>query len=485
MVEIQPIQSRYPFEVLDTDQLASIKDATFYVLDKIGVRFPSEDALKLFAECGAQVDFETSTVRMDPELVLGALDQAPRNYVLFGRVQGTELHLGNGCSYFSTDGCGHETVDFETRERRPSCKEDVAKMARVSDYLASIAFYWPIVSAQDFSKLASLHEIDAAFNNTVKHVQTETVTGRQMAIYAIRMAEVITGDRQSLRAAPVLSSLVCTIAPLSQDREGLEAAMEFAKAGIPVGFMAMPNMGSTAPAAPGGALVVGNAETVSAMVLMQLVAPGAPVFQSILVSGMNPQTADYLVSLPEKYLCNVAAVQIAHDWGVPALAGSFGVDCPEPASWQLGRDSVYTALLTALAGADLTIGLGLLQASTLLLPEQIIFDDEIYHTHRVLAQGLDVRGTGLAVDVIEAVGPGGHYLGQKHTRTNLRQRWLPRLTHPSPTMGITTSPDIRLRAKAELDRILEQHRPEPLSDQQQRALDDILNSAAKDFGLGN
>ncbi len=485
MVEIQPIQSRFPFEALDVDQLACIKDATLHVLEKIGVRFPSERALHVFAECGAQIDFETGIVRMSPDLVLEAMGKAPRSYVLAGRAEGTDLHLGNGCSYFSTDGCGHETLDFETGTRRLSCKDDVAKMARVSDHLSSIAFYWPIVSAQDFGRLAPLHEIDAAFNNTVKHVQTVTVIGRDLATYAIRMAEVIAGDTRSLRNAPVLSSLVCTIAPLSQDRKGIEGALVFAEQGIPVGFMSMPTMGSTAPAIPGGALVVGNAETVSAMILMQLVAPGTPVFQSILVSGMNPQTGDYIVSSPEKYLCNVAAVQIAHDWGVPALAGAFGVDCPEPGTWQLGRDSVYTALLTALAGTDLTIGLGLLNASTLLVPEQIIYDDEIYHTHRVLAQGLDIREVSLAVDVIEAVGPAGHYLGQKHTRKNLRERWLPHLTQLSPAMEGSTQPDIRLRAKAELDHILAQHQPEPISDQQQRALKTIIKAASKELGLEN
>ena len=64
-------------------------------------------------------------------------------------------------------------------------------------------------------------------------------------------------------------SLVCTIAALGQDKHGIEGAMDFAEAGVPVGFMAMPNIGSTSPATMGGALVVGNAEVVSAMVLRQ------------------------------------------------------------------------------------------------------------------------------------------------------------------------------------------------------------------------
>lgn len=192
-------------------------------------------------------------------------------------------------------------------------------MAHVADYLSSIAFYWPMVSARDYGRLAPLHELDAAYNNLVKHVQTETVMGAELARYAVLMAEVIAGSKENLRRRPPLSSLVCTIAPLGQDAEGIEAAMVFAEAGIPVGFMAMPTMGTTAPAVPGGALVVGNAEVVSAMVLMQLIAPGAPVFYSLLASAMDPITADYIVSTPEKYLCNAAAVQLAHDWGVPSL----------------------------------------------------------------------------------------------------------------------------------------------------------------------
>ena len=222
--------------------------------------------------------------------------------------------------------------------------------------------------------------------------EPETVMGELPARYAVRMAEVVAGDRQRMRAQPPLSVLICTIAPLGQDPEGIEAGMVYAEAGIPVGFMAMPNMGSSAPAAPGGALVLANAEVVSATVLMQLVAPGAPVFHSILASVMDPRTAEYVVAIPEKYLCNAAAVHLAHDWGVPSLGGAFGMDSPEPATWQLGRDSVYTTLMVPLAGAEILTGGGMLKASTLLLPEQIIFDDEIYHTHRLLVEGIDERG---------------------------------------------------------------------------------------------
>jgi trimethylamine--corrinoid protein Co-methyltransferase len=480
--DIKPIRPKFHLDVLSADQLAEIKSATLHILEHVGIHFPSERALTVFAEHGAQVDREGQIVRLSPDLVLEAMSAAPRSYTLSGRARGTELLLNGTASYFGTDGCGTVTVDFDTGEARPSCKEDVARMARVADYLSSIAFYWPMVSAQDYGPLAPLHELDASFNHTVKHVQTETVMGEKPAAYAVRMAEVIAGDREKMRARPPLSSLICTIAPLGHDRQGIEAAMVYAEAGIPVGFMSMPTMGSTAPAVPGGVLVVGNAEVVSAMTLMQLVAPGAPVFHALLASGMDPHTADYLVSLPQKYLCNVAAVQMAHDWGVPALAGTFGLDAEEPATWQLGRDSVYTALMCTLAGTDITVGLGMLKASTVLIPEQIIFDDEVYHTHRFLAEGLDVGTDGLALDVIADVGPGGHFLAHKHTRRHLREIWIPGLTQPRPSPGGTPLPGIRHRARGEFDRILAEHQPEPLEAAVQAELQAILDVAAQELG---
>jgi len=482
MIDIKPIRPKLHLEVLSVDELAAIRSATLHVLEHVGVNFPSERALCIFAEHGAQVDVDNQIVRLPPDLVTEAMSHAPRSYVLAGRVEGTNLLLDGSSSFFGTDGCGIRTVDFETGEHRPSTKEDVAKMARVSDYLSSIAFYWPMVSAQDYGWTAPLHELDASFNNTVKHVQTETVMGERPAQYAVRMAEVIAGDKERMRARPPLSVCICTIAPLGQDMEGIEAAMVYAEAGVPVGFMSMPTIGSTAPATSGGALIVGNAELVSAMVLMQLVAPGTPVYYSLCASVMDPRTADYMVGIPEKYLCNTAGVQLAHDWGVPALAGAFAMDSPEPDTWQLGRDSVYTALMVALAGAEMAEGLGMVKASTLLVPEQIIFDDEIYHTHRILAEGVDASADSLALDVIANVGPRGHFLAQEHTRQRMREIWIPELTHPRPPRAGEPLDDVRKRARAKLDRVLAEHEPEPLDEAAQVELRVILDAAEQELG---
>jgi len=122
-------------------------------------------------------------------------------------------------------------------------------------------------------------------------------------------------------------------------------------------------------------------------------------------------------------------------------------------------------------------GLGLLKASIVLLPEQIIFDDEIYHTSRVMAGGIGTSPEQLALDIIESVGPGCHFLKQKHTRRTIRDIWLPKLTHPDPWMGNLTSMDIRARAKATFQKILTEHQPEPLPKDIQDELKVILKES--------
>ncbi len=270
---LEPLRTPYRLQYLSRDQLDQLQTATLDILEHTGVRFPSEKALQVLADHGTFVDHKAQVVRFPRDVVMKAMSTVPRTFTLGARERSYDLPLDDGCTYFTTDGCGVETVDLpapgagpgETRQLRPSCKEDVAKMARISDYLPSIAFIWPMVSAQDHGRTAPLHELEAAYNNTIKHVQSETIMGEAPARYAAEIAAVITGSREELRKRPPFSLVVCTIAPLIQDKEGIEGAMLLAEAGIPVGFLAMPTLGTTSPATLAGALAMGDAEIISAV----------------------------------------------------------------------------------------------------------------------------------------------------------------------------------------------------------------------------
>ncbi len=295
--------------------------------------------------------------------------------------------------------------------------------------------------------------------------------GEALARHAVEMARVVAGDESTLRRRPPLSLLVCCIAPLGLDRDGMESALVLAEAGLPVGFMSMANVGSTGPATLAGTLVTGDAEIVAAMILIQMAHPGAPVFHSMMPGIMHPHTGAYLATAWEGTLLYPVGVEMAHAWGVPSLAGVFATDGQTP-GWQSGGDAASSLMLCALTGAETGSGLGLLESCTLLYPEEILLDSDIYQRVRLEAAGLDTSPEALALDVIQAVGPRGQFLRQRHTRDNLRRRIFSDLTsQPAPDGSLRDPVEV---AREKVDWILANHQPEPLQDVQKKELQRIL-----------
>jgi trimethylamine--corrinoid protein Co-methyltransferase len=443
------------------------------------VKFPSEKALNVFVEHCADADKNSQVVKLKRDMVFNVLKTAPRYFVMGARVPEYDLNLEDGTTYFTTDGCGVEVVDLDTGQPRMSSKADVGMMARVADSLPSVAFYWPMVSAQDFGRTAPLHELDASWNNTVKHVQSETVMGEREARYAVEMSTVITGSREELRKRPPLSSLICTVSPLMQDQPGIEAAMVFAEAGIPVGFLAMPTLGTTAPATMAGALAMGDAENISAIVLLQLMFPGCPVYHSIMQAWADMRTGGY-VSYARDARGRYSVVEMAHHWGIPSLGACYGTDAVKPGTWQSAAEPALDTFLAGLVCPEIVTGMGLARTYTRLYPEQIILDDDLYQRARAYLLRMEVDDETLAMESIRNVGPGGHFLGQKHTRQHMRTSLVRGVTHQLDEHNKYRDPHEVARERVRS--IIETHRPDPLEASQQAELTRILAAADKELG---
>ena len=379
--DILSISSHNKINILSESELETIKNGTLQLLSEVGVYFRSENALSIFADHGADVDWDSKIVKMSPDLVKKAMATAPRSFVLGGREERFDLSLDGKVSYLTTDGCGVHVIDPETREKRASCKDD-------------------------------------GLTNTLKHVRGGTTIHPKLAPAIVELATVVSGSEEERRRRPPICANICTIAPLTQDADGIDTALIYAEAGIPQSFMAMPTMGSTAPASVLGAMVLGDAESVSAMVLMQLAHPGAPVIHSIITSLMNPRTGGYIgdVALP----VSMIAVQLAHAWNVPTLGGgSFSSDAPD-IGWQSAYEAGFGGVQIPLAGGELCGYMGMMGSSMILYPEQIILDSaiamDVFDTYKEFEfMDFDVN-----LDVIKTVGPGGHFLREKHTRKHIR-----------------------------------------------------------------
>jgi trimethylamine--corrinoid protein Co-methyltransferase len=298
----------------------------------------------------------------------------------------------------------------------------------------------------------------------------------RLATYGVEMATVVAGSDERRRRRPPICANICTIAPLAQDSEGIETALVYAEAGIPVSFMAMPTMGATAPATPLGALVVGDAEVVSGMVLLQLAYPGAPVFHSIETSLMDPRTAEYIGEGAAGL--SWIDVQLAHAWNVPSLGGGSVSSDATDIGWQSGMEAGLGAATIPLYGGEICGYMSLLGGSMILYPEQVIMEHEVCQNAYDTFHGFDFDEEDMALDVIEKVGPGGHFLAQQHTRSHIGDFRLSRLLRQKGPDGSPCDP--RDAALEEFKRISETHHPQPLPKEVLSELNSILDAAERE-----
>jgi trimethylamine--corrinoid protein Co-methyltransferase len=453
---------RLSLNILSPADVLRLHTATLELIESTGVRFPLPRALDILEAHGAQVDRTTMLARIPGRVIEEALAHAPGEYVLGGRIS-NDLPLDGRHVYLGTDGCGVEVIDLVSGLRRPTTRQDAADCARLADALDEIAFWWAMVSAQDCPpETRGLWELEAAWNNTSKHLQTESIVSAHEIQGALRMAEAIAGGSAALRHRPPLSIMQCTVSPLAHDAGSLEAGLAAAEGGLPVGFMTMASCASSAPATMAGALVVGNAEVISALALIQMACPGAPVFYAAAQTAMDLRTGAYTGGGPEDYLFGAATNLLADFYHVPLSMGAFATGAKEP-DWQAAVDNSFSSFMAALSGADMLLGCGLLHGSRILSYEQMVMDCEIYSIVRKTMEGIVVNDETLALDTIRSVGPGGHFLAHKHTRAHMRELWRPRLMDRRPyDVWEGNRAGARQAAHERAHSLLQSHQPLPL-----------------------
>jgi trimethylamine--corrinoid protein Co-methyltransferase len=254
----------------------------------------------------------------------------------------------------------------------------------------------------------------------------------------------------------------CTISPLAHEGGSLEAGLAAAEAGLPVGYMTMASAGSTGPVTLAGNLVVGNAEVISALALMQMHAPGCPVYYAAAQTATDLRTGAYTGGGPEDYLFGAATNELANFYNIPLSMGAYATGAKEP-DWQAAVDNSLSAFMAVSTLSDMLLGAGLLHGSRIFSYEQLLMDCEIWSILESTFKGIVVDDENLALDAIRAVGPGGTFLSQRHTRQHMRQRWQPELIDRRPyNVWEETRDGARDWAQGKAQSILREYHPQPL-----------------------
>ena len=471
---------RLNLDILKPEDVQRIHEATLQVIENTGIRFPSEKALDIWEKHGATVNRHSMVVKAPKELIEETIKLCPPDYTLAARDQSQDLPLDGNHVFIGTDGCGVQIIDLHTGELRTTRLQDVADIAKIADATEEIGFLWVPVSAQDKpAESRGLHELKAVWENSTKHVQTESIYNEAEAHAAVEMATLIAGDAETLRKRPPLSIMQCTAPPLGHDGGSLDAALIVAGAGIPVGFMTMTSCLTTAPATLAGNLTVGNAEVISAAALIQLAHPGAPFFYAAAQTSSDLRSGAYTGGGPEDFLFGAATNVLADFYNMPLSMGSFATGAKEP-NWQAGIDNSLSTFMACVSMSDMLLGVGLLHGSRIWSYAQMLLDCEIFDIVHSMMKGIEVNEETLALDVIHNVGPHGNFLSQKHTLKHMRDLWVPKFVDRRPyeiwqEKG-DNPPDWALEKARE---IYETHQPEPLDPPISREFSQIIASVEK------
>jgi len=444
---------------LSDEQFEKIHAASLEILERIGVRLHLAEAVDLLRRAGAQVT-DGDLVRVPPDLVERALASAPKQVPLFDRQGRPALDLGGRRCYFGPGSDCLNLIDHRTGQRRKPLLQDVADGVTVCDALPNIDFVMSMVLPADVDQtLADRYQMEAMLAYTTKPILYVSY-GVQGLVSAVEMAEAVVGGAEALRQKPLLTCYINVVSGAVHNPESLQKLLYLAGKGLPSLYIPGSNAGVTSPMTQAGAVALDNAGILAGLVLTQLKREGAPY----IISAMDPAALDMRTMVgpyayPERGLCR----SMAQRYGLPALSLAGCTDA-KLVDAQAGAEAALTLLADVLLGGNLVHDLGYLESGLTFSLAQLAVCDQIVSWVRAFCQQFEVSPETLALDEVARVGAGGSYLTTRHTRQHFKETWYPDLFE----RGIYAdwekrgSKPLPVRAAERVQKILDEHRAEPL-----------------------
>lgn len=312
------IQYAYAYgNQLSQDDLGAIHAATMEVFQNVGIKVLSEKARKIFEEGGCTVEGEI--VYIPTHIAEECIRAAPSVVTLAGRNPKNDYIVKQKKVCFICFGEGVNVVDPYTREFRPSTKQDLINNTKVADALDIFPLAYRSVASQDTPPpVQSLHNMEALFHNTSKHIFIGP-DGEKNAEKIIDMAAYIVGGREKLAQRPIVTFNVCPNSPLHLTDLTTDTIILAAKNGIPCNIISMAMSGATSPVPLAGTLVTHNAEVLSGIILAQMVKKGAPCFYASSTTMMDMRYITAPVGAPELGMISNAVAQLSQYYLLPCF----------------------------------------------------------------------------------------------------------------------------------------------------------------------
>jgi trimethylamine--corrinoid protein Co-methyltransferase len=322
------------------------------------------------------------------------------------------------------------------------------------------------------------------FSNFSKHIQDSTSTTEESR-WLLEVLQAVFGNKETIRQKHPYSFLVCPQSPLIIQGQHTDAYLELTGWDIPIAVMPMPLMGGSGPGNMISMTILGNCEVLSMLCLVQAAAPGTPFIYAPALAVMNPRTGMLSSGAIENGLLSSAAIEMARYYELPVEGSGGGTDTYAPGI-QTTLERAMNAMLPMLSWPDLMVGAGLLGGSMILSLEQLVIDAEMFRMSKQAHRGILTHDEKWLDEVIQRVGPGVNFLGEKSTRANIRSgEWLiPRLGvhNTQKSWEKAGKKDILEEAREKVEHLLSTHKPLPLGNDVEKELDKIQKQAEESIG---
>ncbi len=479
---------------MSDDQCRELTEATLECLYRIGVDVANAEARALLVEAGASVHGVSARgprVRIPERIIRDAIESTPTSFTLYGRTGEHPIEVkAGGPSHFGPGLTSTYFLDPETGQRRPSRRGDPAMTARVADALPNIDYVMGLGLIQDIprSDLASVYEFAELLANTSKPIIAWAHDATNVAAMH-RMAVAVAGGAQQLAERPILALFSTYPSPLRHTDEDLGNLIWAARHGIPVVYLGGPTVGIEAPFSSASALVLHQAAALSGLAVIQLAQRGAAAAIGGLPSPMDLRTARPSYGSPEASLHSAAAADLARFLGLPFM-GTAGASESKLLDAQAGLEAALQVLMAELSGASLVHDAGFLDCADIGSLPMLVLTDELIGMARRITRGIEVSRAAVMLDLIEKVGPGGHFLEEPESAAHSRgEVWMPTVLdrNQHAVWEQAGSRDTSARVQEKLRRILAKHQPPALPADVRAQIEEILTetqqvSAANEVG---
>jgi trimethylamine--corrinoid protein Co-methyltransferase len=461
---------------LTESQVEQIHEASLTILARTGIVFDSEEAVTHFRQAGARV--EGKRVYLDRDLIEACLGTAPSQYTLHARNPANRVTVG-GEACVVMPGGGPPFVRDLDGSRRPGTLADLENFARLSSMSPEVhVVARKAVEAQDVPvTVRHLACWRSVLTLTDKPVQSGFVNGRAEAEDVLAMLALVFGGEAAIDGRPVAHCSVNANSPLLYDRPMLESLLAFARYGQPILISPFVMAGVTGPTTLAGTLSQHNAEVLAGIALTQLVRPGTPVLYGTASSNVDMRNAAPAIGSPESAMSIAACAQLARHYGLPCRGGGALTDSPLPDA-QSNYERMFTLLISVLSGINFLMhGLGILESYLTLSYEQFVIDLDLLAMIRRLVQPFEVSEETLALDTIQAIGPGGHFLETQHTMRHYREaHFIPHISlrQPYEQWEAEGAKNAGQRANERCRQMLESYVKPPIEPELEDRLDDFV-----------